>query len=463
MNPTTIQTAFGCTSVLIVIVAISRPHLLLRPSFAFACLQSAIISPAAAFIMESSYVHSPDFDASYPDSPLFDTFRFLTVLFPLAVVAWVAVTPRLSETARTLWQSCQNSRLNVEPRPKIERILLWTCLLICGIVGAWYFATVSLKSTGLVALLSKSELANQRREESLAMLDSTLLRYVYSMTRAVIVPLAITLMILQGGRWRPLPILAKTIVCILLTIFVGITGARMPVAYVVITVTLAIVLVSSARRSMAIASLALLGIVIILGTATFLRSEHGFQGLMKSGTLMAQGLHHRIFVMPFETGLRSVQFASEQGFLGGANIRPYALLTGVPYVNLPSEVYSGYYYPYFIQHYPPDKVITSGTANTCFLFDFQAAMGLWWGWGLGLAAIGSLDFALLAFRRLRGIVLPAILAVFLPISTLKLLSSGYTTQLVTGGIALTILIALLASLLRRTMESPRSPTTTTTA
>ncbi len=86
------QTLFLASIALLAVLAIARPHWLLRPFFAFACLMSIVINPAAAFVMKPGY----------PDSPLFDSLRLSSVIFPLGVVVWVACTPFLSTIARRI-------------------------------------------------------------------------------------------------------------------------------------------------------------------------------------------------------------------------------------------------------------------------------------------------------------------------------------------------------------------------
>lgn len=112
LNIESTQTLFLASIAILAVLAIARPHWLLRPSFAFACLMSIVINPAAAFAMKPGY----------PDSPLFDSLRLSSVIFPLGVVVWVACTPFLSAIAQRIGVSCRDGFLGLG-MPDWDRLL----------------------------------------------------------------------------------------------------------------------------------------------------------------------------------------------------------------------------------------------------------------------------------------------------------------------------------------------------
>lgn len=100
LNTEPTQALFLASIALLAVLAIACPHLLLRPTFAFACLMSTFINPAAAFLMKPGY----------PES-LCDSLRLCSVIIHLGVVVWVACTPFLSAIARRIGVSCRDAFL----------------------------------------------------------------------------------------------------------------------------------------------------------------------------------------------------------------------------------------------------------------------------------------------------------------------------------------------------------------
>ena len=112
-----------------------------------------------------------------------------------------------------------------------------------------------------------------------------------------------------------------------------------------------------------------------------------------------------------------------------STIRPLAWIAGVDYVNLPNMVARE-----FLAH--GDTLMSN---NTCFLYDFQAAFGIYVGWLVAIICLVTIDFGLFAFRRLGSKRLCAFLAAFLA-SSFSLLSSAYSVSLVTHGILLSTIL-----------------------
>jgi hypothetical protein len=295
------------------------------------------------------------------------------------------------------------------------------------------------ESTGLWAILFDTGTATQARENSLKLLDSASLKYAFSIGTGVIAPITLVLLTFRMTYRRAFSSTGAMIAIIGLLALIGITGARMPIGRAMLAIAIAVALTTRTRSRLLVLPAGVMGALAIAASLTLLRSG---KGLLEAGVTLVQGISNRVFALPFETGLRSVEFAAERGFLDGANVRPFAILTGQEHVKLSREVYHAFYFG------RGGAAIESGSANTCFLFDFQAAFGIWPGWWIALVAIGMLDFGLLAFRGLRGTMLPALLAVFL-LTVLKLLSSAFTTTLLTGGIGLIIAFAVVLPLLLR--------------
>lgn len=436
----TLQTTYVASAATLFLLVIARPHWLLRPSFAFACAMTVIINLSAAFVTKPGW----------PESSLTQSVRASAILFPLGIVAWIACTPFLSNTAKRLLSDCRNVRLDADDDRRNDRIVNWLLVAVTAAIACWYFATVPLQSTGLWAILFTPEKSAVAREESLKLLDSKLLPYAFFMCINVTVPVAMILYTLRLSYRRAITTSAMLITVAALILFIGITGARMPIAKAFLMLAIALALTTRSRRGLLVLPLSIIGAFGVITTLSFLR-----EGLDSASPFaaMLSGISNRAFVIPFETGLLTTELASARGFLDGANVRPYALLTGQDHVSLSSEVY-------FIMR-PGDQIdgIQSGLAPTSFLFDFQAGFGIWTGWWISLAAIGALDIGLLAFRRVRGRLLPALLSPFLFIAALDLTGSAYTTQLLTGGVGLIIILAIILPILLKPPASAEPPTT----
>ena len=427
MTTDTLQFLYVASTAVVVSLAVARPHWLLRPSFAFACTMTIIINFSAAFVFQ------PD----WPDSQVSDSTRLHAIMFPIAICIWIGCTPFLSQTARRLLSECRRSTGETNSDCRIDKFVIGAFSVAIAIIALWYFWSVPLRSTGLWTIFFEPEQAGQAREESLKLLDSKSLKYAYSICTNVIVPTTIFVCLVRISKRKAITSSAILLGVLAVLIFAGISGARMPVAKILLTVAVAIALTSRSRRWLVVLPLSVAGAFCLIAALSFLREGQGATG----PTDMFLGIANRAFVMPFETGLLSVDFAGNEGFLDGANVRPFAIITGQEYLALPSEIYQTYYFA------EAGGEIESGLAPTCFLFDFQAGFGISLGWWISLAGIASLDFGLLAFRRLKGAALPALLATFLFVAAIDLTGSAYTTQLLTGGIAIIIVLALFLAVI----------------
>ena len=163
-----------------------------------------------------------------------------------------------------------------------------------------------------------------------------------------------------------------------------------------------------------------------------LREGYGLQLSQGAANRYLGGVFNRIFIVPFQTGIWTNMYSAEHGLLGISNIRPLTLLVGSKFVNLPNVVGITY----------TSSGLASVSCNTSFIFDYQASFGIFVGWCLSGFLLASLDFFILAFRGLNGGLLVACVAAFLA-SALSLLSSAFTTCLVTHGIAIVALLSML--------------------
>ncbi|MCY2990959.1 MAG: hypothetical protein NTY19_24250 [Planctomycetota bacterium] len=405
---------------MVVALLTGRSYLLLRPSVWFVVCMLVHLNFAAAF------VESP-FDGDLEDNGL---FRLLAVLFPIGVLGWVVVTPKLSQTARVILQMCHATQPAPQGTSRYERRFKLLIAAISGVILVSYVLQVPVQSLGLTAVLTGSAGAAMAREESLKLLDNAFLRYGYLLHMGVFGPfLAGTV-----ALWRSHTLASKSVQAILLVLIVvsvSLTGARSPAGFLLLSLALLHLL----RRGFCQGGVALMlaaTVGLMIASAMSLLREGRLDELTveKVAETTVGPITDRVFVMPFETGLFTVLYSQERGLLGVSSIRPLALLLGYEYEHLANKVALEYYL----------GALESGSANTCFLFDLQASFGLLGGWLIALVLLCVLDFALNLLRRVSPGIVPVFTTVLL-VCAYGLISCAYTTSLISHGLLPTVALA----------------------
>ncbi len=403
---------YGTTALIVGAIVLSRPYEMLRPSLWFCVVMLVVIGPAAAFA-------SPTLDRGLESASV---LRLGALIFPLAIAAWIALTPGLSSTARTLYATCR-----CRPAPEFDAFDKSTAgIIACVSIGILllYLATVPLRSLGIVAVFTAPENAALARERGLKLLSSSFLKYSVLLHCAALAPVLVGLMFL----WRPRRVILRgllwgvAIPVVLLS--VGLTGARSMSARLLVVLAVVYVLRRGIiRRGIALPLAALAGILFITLLTVARSGMISELSVDLTARFMRTGVFNRLFVIPFETGVWTNLYAQEHGLLGVSGIRPLAVLAGVDYLNVPNAVAQAY----------ARNPMPSSSANTCFLFAFQGCFGIWAGWIVSVVLLCGLDYLLHFFRGLKPVLLPAFLAALLT-ATLSLLSSAYTTSLLSHGI-----------------------------
>lgn len=403
---------YVATVLIVAGIILSRPYEVLRPSLWFCTAMLVTISPAAAFA-------NSELDRGLEGAGI---LRLGVLTFPLVIVAWIALTPRLSSIASTLYRTCHS-----HPAPKFDMTDKATVgVIACISIGILvvYLATVPLRSLGLVAIFTNPENAALAREHSLKLLSSSFVKYAFLFHCAVLAPVLIGLMFLWKPRGAGFRGILWGIAVPLLFLSVVPTGARSPAARLLLALAIVYVFRKGVIRRGAVLPLAALAGGLFV---TFLTVARNGMISELSVDLMAKFMHtgvfNRLFIIPFKTGILTNLYAQEHGLLGVSGIRPLAMLAGADYLNVPNVVALTY----------GRNPLASSSANTSFLFAFQACFGMWAGWGVSAILLCGLDYVLHFFRGLKPALLPAFLATLLT-ATLSLLSSAYTTCLLSHGI-----------------------------
>lgn len=399
---------------------IARPHEIIRPSIWVTLSIIVQIGGAAAF---SGFDHFGLFQNA-------QVFASLTILFPLLVLSWALVTPAYSMTAKDLFRRCRATNSYVSPLRHDERLALLFIgtLSICILI--YYFFRVPLMSTGLATIIIDPARAAIAREESLKLLEAPL-RYSYSFHRAIFAPIVLAILTV----WKPAGVwtnISRGFLLIILILSVMLSGSRSTAGNMVLIMSFVYLLKKGLFRGgiMVLAAAFCAVLIITLITIARMGADSAFS-MAEIFRLLAGGVAQRVFLVPYETGVWTNLFAQDNGLLGVSNIRPLAALADVQFIDLPNVVGLTYVVN------PLDSV----SANTCFLFDYQASFGLINGWILSLILLCSLDSCLYAFRPLKGRLLPAIIACFM-LALRALSSAAFTTSLLSHGILVFVLIAV---------------------
>ncbi len=153
----------------------------------------------------------------------------------------------------------------------------------------------------------------------------------------------------------------------------------------------------------------------------------------------------RVFVTPLEVGAWYVHYAQTLGPMGVSGIPKVATLLSLKPINAGSRI-ARVYAPAYYQH----SVLPSTTATAGYLFAQYGYFGLL-ALPIALAAALALDVALLVLRRMRGVMLLAILGAITTVIGM-FLQTDYGTVWVTHGFGLVLLLALLM-----TAGAPKGP------
>jgi hypothetical protein len=398
-------------------LAALKPHLAIRPSFFVGGLMVLLLCWPAVFVDDVAQVAYMK-AVNYRGFSRIDELRFLIAVFPVFILAWLGLSPGLNRRARRLYQDGRELGLRgLFSRRSYAVWFVLTAMLAAYL--AWFFSVRPLWETGLWALIFDPENYGQARQTSGSELSSLGLKYVQAIMQSAILPALFILtwqMRLPG--WKRWP---KYSFLLLVLLAVSLTGARSIAVMVIFAAAMAYLLLRGPGKGLVTLALAAAVGVFIITVISNRIDVVDFASNLK------HVVQSRLISTPFTTGPMALHYAEKQfpGGLDGANIRPWRLLTGGRHVNLPNGAFN---------HYFPWSPFKSGSLNTCFVFDYQAGLGLYPGWLLALAAICLLDFLILVFSA--GPPSPVRIAfqgVFY-IGLCAMISSAFTTALLTHGL-----------------------------
>lgn len=402
------------------LVAILRGHggRLLRPSVWFAAGMMIRVGPMALW-------GAGQWSERLASAQM---FRFWTLALPVGVLLWAFLTPRFSNLAEELSDRCRGSLEPVAGQLPDSGVVFQRLTLA---LGGWviltlvlYLREVPLRSTGLVAIFTNPVMAAMAREESLKLVGSPLVRYLFMWHTTVVALILAGLLIQNGSRFLSWGNGLRAILLALLLGSVMLTGARYPGGALLMVLGMVVFLkLGPGRGFLVLAAVGSLLLLLVTGLTIFREGQWQMISPALIFDYLRTSIFHRVFMVPFEIGMWTNILAQEHGLFGIAAIRPLALLAGIQPVNIPNLVGMEFF---------PNPLLSINAA-TCFLFQYQAAFGFFPGWLLSLVLACGLDFLLPAFGALRGRLLVAFLASFL-VANMVLVGANFTTALLSHGI-----------------------------
>lgn len=409
-----------------IITSISLAILLWRYRFLFVKPSIIVILLFHLQIQWAATVYS-GYIESYLPYPI--PFAILTHCFPLIGLVISYLTTRKS--ALIIWDRI------TDPHYQLFRSSNRAIFLLLGyivVVTIWYLSYVPLSKTGLFSILFDPMHSAQAREESLKLLYNVPLKYAYSFLGSIFAPLlAIMLALFLVYNVKQKRIIRVTIdIIVLVCIFViaSLTGARGPVAKVILSIILAFYLNQRMPIRPFYIILAAVAVLFLPVVFSILREGQEFS-LLHFVQYLTGGIFRRVFVAPMFTGLWHTHYAQTSGFFGIGGIPKLAVIFGVAPFSAANIIYLNY----------TSYSLQSGLANTCYVLSYYSYFGLI-SFVFSLLGLWFLDFAVLIYRQLSNrVLLPCVASV--SVASISFISSDYTTVLLTHGFGLLLIIALV--------------------
>lgn len=375
-------------------------------------------------------------DASYVESYLPNPWVFILLAQVFPLVGLLVSTQIGKSGAKKIWQrlTCATPFLASQPT---ALFLLLGYIVIALVL---YLSTVPFSATGLFAALTDPADYKQSREESLKLVKSGAIRYVFVFLSSAFAPLAAVVLIqqfsisLKRQRW----IISMAYIAIIFGMLfaVSLPGARDPAATVILTMVFAIF----CRLGFPIRPLHIIGAgVVVLAfpvTLTILRSG-GTLSLANYWDTLSVGIFRRVFYTPMETCLNYTHYAQTVGYIGLRGIAKLALLLGLEPINAPNYI-GLYYFP---------QAIKSFSMNTGYMFAYYTFFGLP-SFPVCLVLLWLLDSVLFVYRYLSDNLLLACVSA-LAIASTAFNSSEYTTVFFTHGFGVILIVAVIIDQLSR--------------
>jgi len=390
--------------------------------------RSVLVRPSVIFLIffNVRYQWDAALRASEIENVLRVPFDFYLAVFcvPLAAVLLVVVRP--SRTAKIVYQRL----ISIPELSSYSWVATRYILIGAGLLMLWYFATVPFTQTGLWVLLTDPLASGQAREDSFKLLSSQSLKYGYALVMNAAAPMLGAyggLALLRAVRRKNVGLGASSaaVICLAMA-FAAVTGARGPVALVVLSALMAWWLRKRAPLNLFYLGGAIAAVLVLPALLTILREgrQVDIDSLAESSQLMIS----RTSGDTVDVAKWYFEYAQDSGFVGIAGIQKLARIFSTQPVNLANTVglmYGG-------------AALDTISANTSFIVYYYALFGL-----SALVPcvllILLLDAALVIYVRLKPPILTGCVAASLAIAS-NLAELDYTSGIFSGGFGAILLI-----------------------
>ncbi len=397
-------------------------------------------------------------------------YFILSQLYPLISVLVAVLT--FKDTAELVY-----SRL------ALKRMIFNTpvcCLYFAALVviTVYYLIVVGISNTGIYAIIfGLAEQADIAREESLKMVDSSLVKYSYSLLGSAIAPVLLAMLVLRVKEvWRVRErrgtIVLGIVGSLLCFLAVSFPGHRWGPMLMIVTMFFTfqygsgccnvrlrnvfsmgcILLVTMALISVRREGVDFLGLGLGGSLKYLFQNDNIFEieSWSKSNSGLFWSMSYRILLDQMKSGWDYARYVYEYGYWGLQAIPKLAFLVGMDPINVANQL-NNYYYP--------AASVKSGYYTTGFVFFYYSSFGIG-SFIPSMVFTAGLDILLLLYTYLDdGLLLPVVSVV--SVSSLSLIGAEYTTSLLSHGILSSIVIALgfqtLADWATRIVYSNRYP------
>jgi hypothetical protein len=414
--------AVGCsllvTAVLLAIFRYRR-HWFIRPSLLILAAYHLRIQWSSVFFIESAGRQLP--------AP----WQYFLTIHGFALAFLLVALPLYAFADRPLRQISETMKRQILGGRCWSVRLEWVLLASTAVVLGLYFVIIPFSDTGLYTLLTDPLGLRMAREDSLKLLPSATVKYLYTWVNNTLAPLLIVgAAVYLVGKSKPASKIARLGTLAFAFFAMALPGNRAAFAFVPLTFAITYFLVKLRRPRLLTLALCLLVISAIPALVT-LRREGGDTSAKTYGEYLERIVAGRLFLTPARTTLLYFYDAQAHGFWGAAGIRPLAILADVPFREAPFEIGQAYspgasQYTYF---------------NASFVAHYYLLFG---GFTIPLSVVGVLlfDLLLLVFLSPRIPVMPFV--VLFITKSLLVAEGALTSNAVTGGYILIPLLALLA-------------------
>ena len=402
----------------------NKNFLILKPSFIFYILYFIFICfPATIFCLNSYKL-------------LKNPWMYLSLSHVLPFCSLLFCSNLFAEKYKKIW-----GNVSVQIDYKILYfyvfLFLFSFILYCSYVG--------IKETGLYGILYMPSDSAIMRENSLKLLESQTIKYVYSLCRSVVCPVLCSLLIFimaDKKQYYFLPLI------FLVIFFVLIPGERWPILLLLFSCVAS--LLYSKKIKISIKSLFYFSFFCLMATTFFSIFREGIDyknfnilEFCERTFITSLFVLNRIIVVPMETGLNYFSFAENNFFWGIKGIEKLAFLFNEEAVNVPNYIY------HYVSH-DGSKTLPSGTYPTCFVFFYYSCFS-YFSIALSFVLISLLDFIIFLYEKINPSLLIPVLGSECG-ALISLVQTDYTVSLFTHGILLIPLLAVFVSFLRKTVN-----------